>query len=74
MCIRDRANSDSLLIDFLQKVSRNREKEYILVVIRPSGIENFNLVRELVELRNIDIGFVPFREKRPLIIKNSIEV
>ena len=66
--------SGSPLIDFLEEVGQNKEQEYILVVIRPSGIENFNLVREQVELRDIDIGFVPFREKRPLIIKNSIEV
>ena len=68
------ASSNAALITFLDEISQQKEQEYILVVIRPSGIANFKKVRYLVESRNIDIGYVPFREKRPLRIKEQIQV
>ena len=37
----------------------NKDKEYLIVILRPDGIEMFNKLRGLVQEEGIDIGYEP---------------
>ena len=39
----------------LQEVKANRDKQYLIVALRPDGIKVFEQVRELIESKGIDI-------------------
>lgn len=43
--------------------------EYLIVAIRPDGVEVFQTVREIAESRGIDIGYEPFDADWELNIK-----
>ena len=45
--------------NLLNQMSRNREREYLIVAVRPNGIKVFQEVRELIEKEKIDIGYEP---------------
>lgn len=55
-------NQDSKLLQFISEVEKNKEKEYVIVAIRPQGIEVFKEVRLLIEKAKIDIGFEPIED------------
>ena len=46
----------------LDQLSKNRDKEYLIVAVRPGGIDTFQTLRTLVESRGIDIGYEPFED------------
>ncbi|PPS44788.1 hypothetical protein [Chroococcidiopsis sp. TS-821] len=52
-------HAHSALQNLLAEVSLNKDKEYLIVAVRPDGIDVFQEVRALVEQQNIDIGFEP---------------
>lgn len=56
------ANPNSALTKLIQEVSNNRDKEYIIIAIRPKGIEVFEQVRNMLEKEKIDIGYEPIEE------------
>lgn len=60
----------SALRRLLDEVSRRRNEEYLIVAIRPDGIDVFDKVRNLIEKENIDIGFEPIDEGWRLKVKN----
>ena len=60
----------SALRRLLDEVSSRRNEEYLIVAIRPDGIDVFDKVRNLIEKENIDIGFEPIDEGWRLKIKN----
>lgn len=47
------------LNQFLTEIRNNRDKAYLIVAVRPDGIETFQEVRNLVEQQGIDIGYEP---------------
>ncbi|MBL1209847.1 hypothetical protein [Geminocystis sp. GBBB08] len=53
---------NSKLANFIQKIKNNKDKEYVIVAIRPNGINVFQQVRELIEKEKIDIGYEPIEE------------
>jgi hypothetical protein len=53
----------------LRDVGRNREREYVIVALRPSGYPHFAQVREQVEGRGIQIGYEPIDEGWKLRIR-----
>lgn len=55
----DIKDSDSPLRQLIKEVKANKENEYLVVVLRPNGIDMFNQVRNLVESEGIDIGYEP---------------
>lgn len=59
---RNQLNKSQKLADFLQEIKRNKDKEYVIVAIRPTGIETFEEVREIIEKEEIDIGYEPIDE------------
>ncbi len=52
-------DANSALQKLITKVKKNRDREYLIVAVRPDGIDLFNQVRELVEGEKIDIGYEP---------------
>ena len=53
---------NSALLELIAQVKANRNQEYIIVVLRPKGIEVFQKVRTLIEKEEIDIGYEPIEE------------
>jgi hypothetical protein len=51
-----------LLKTALDQLSQNRDKEYLIIAVRPGGIETFQNLRNLVESFGIDIGYEPLDE------------
>lgn len=60
---------DTPLDRLLRQVARNREREYVIVALRPSGYEHFDRVRDQVEGRGIKIGYEPIDEGWTLRIR-----
>jgi hypothetical protein len=57
------------LIPLLQQLARRKDREYLIVVVRPQGIEVFKQLRALVENRGIDLGYEPLEEGWRLNLK-----
>jgi hypothetical protein len=55
-------NVDSKLLQLISEVKENNEREYVIVAIRPQGIEVFKQVRNLIESQGIDLGYEPIEE------------
>lgn len=60
---------DTPLAELLAEVARNRDREYVIVALRPGGYPNFDRVREQVENRGIEIGYEPIDEGWKLRIR-----
>ena len=57
-----RANIDdanSPIQKLIAEVKANKDKQYLIVALRPDGIDMFNEIRNLVEGEGIDIGYEP---------------
>ena len=50
---------NSALAELIAQISRRKNSEYLIVAVRPNGIEVFKKVRDLVEGQGIDIGYEP---------------
>ncbi|MGF1481195.1 MAG: hypothetical protein ACFB4I_17205 [Cyanophyceae cyanobacterium] len=60
---------NSALTELIVEVSNNRDSEYLIVAVRPDGIEVFQEVRELIEQQGIDIGYEPIDQNWKLKIQ-----
>ncbi|MEM1368920.1 MAG: hypothetical protein AAGG02_13080 [Cyanobacteria bacterium P01_H01_bin.15] len=49
----------SALTDLIEQVSTARDREYLIVAVRPEGIAIFDEVRSKIEAKGIDIGYEP---------------
>jgi hypothetical protein len=58
----DMTKSNSPLTKFINEVKKNKDKEYIIVAVRPSGIEVFDTLRDIIMGEEIDIGYEPIEE------------
>ncbi|MEA5621176.1 hypothetical protein VB711_25565 [Cronbergia sp. UHCC 0137] len=65
-------SSYSSLQTLLEEVKNNRDKQYLIVAIRPDGIEVFKIIRALIESEGIDIGYEPIDEGWKLKIQENI--
>ena len=43
----------------IAKLKANKDKEYLIVILRPDGLEMFNQIRGLVQEEGVDIGYEP---------------
>lgn len=43
----------------IANLKQNKDKQYLIVILRPDGLEMFDKVRELVVDEGIDIGYEP---------------
>ena len=50
---------ESPLRKTIAKLKANKDKQYLIVILRPDGLEMFNKLRELVDKEGIDIGYEP---------------
>ena len=62
-------NPNSALRKLITQVKINQDKEYLIVALRPDGIDIFERVRTLVEGEEIDIGYEPVDSTWKLIIQ-----
>ena len=62
-------NSRSPLNQLIREVQKNKDKQYLIVVLRPQGIEVFQQVRDMVEKQGIDIGYEPIDQDWKLKIE-----
>ncbi len=60
---------NSGLLRLINEVKLNRNKEYIIVAVRPKGIGVFQKVREIIEREKIDIGYEPIDEDWEINVK-----
>lgn len=60
---------NSQLTKFINEVKKNKTKEYIIVAVRPSGIEVFDTLRDIIMEEKIDIGYEPIEEDWTLKFK-----
>ena len=57
---QDKLNEpNSAIAKLIAQVQKNRDREYLIVAVRANGIDTFQLVRNLVERAEIDIGYEP---------------
>lgn len=61
----------SPLIQLIDEVEANRNQEYVIVIVRPKGIEVFYQVRDVIEERDIDIGYEPMEEGLQLKLQSD---
>ncbi|EAZ90996.1 hypothetical protein [Crocosphaera chwakensis] len=64
-------NRRSPLNQLIQEVQKNKDKQYLIVVLRPQGIDVFQQVRDIVEERGIDIGYEPIDQDWKLKIEEA---
>ena len=43
----------------IASLKANKDKQYLIVILRPDGLEMFDKLRELVDKEGIDIGYEP---------------
>lgn len=55
----DLYDEQSALRQTIAKLEANKDKEYLILILRPDGLEMFNKARELVQKQGIDIGYEP---------------
>lgn len=55
----DLYDEKSLLRTTIADLKANTDKQYLIVILRPDGLEMFDKVRELVEQEGVDIGYEP---------------
>ena len=49
----------SPLRKMIGQLKANKEEQYLIIILRPDGLEMFGKLRELVEEEGIDIGYEP---------------
>lgn len=67
----DIGKANSALASLLNEVSNRKNQEYLIVAVRPNGIDVFQQVRELIEQKDIDIGFEPIEQGWQLKLQES---
>lgn len=55
-------NPNAGLMKLIKELANNKDQEYIIIAIRPKGIDVFEKVRNLIEKEEIDIGYEPIEE------------
>ena len=55
----DLYDSKSPLRKTIANLKANKDKQYLILILRPDGLEMFEKVRQLVEEEGIDIGYEP---------------
>lgn len=64
---------NSALKKLIAEVKANNDREYLIVALRPNGIDVFEQVRQLVEGEGIDIGYEPIDSTWKLTIQQEAE-
>ena len=54
----------------IANLKANKDEQYLILILRPDGLEMFDRIRELVEQDGIDIGYEPLEYGLELKIEN----
>ncbi|MFZ0391088.1 MAG: hypothetical protein WAN36_11575 [Calditrichia bacterium] len=68
--IEQSLNSSTSLTS-LKEVYRHGSDRYLLILIRPSGFQNFDIIRGYFEQKKIDIGYEPIEQNWELYLKEK---
>lgn len=60
----------SPLSKMIASLKANKDKQYLIVILRPDGIEMFNKLRGIVQEQGIDIGYEPLEFGLELKLEN----
>ena len=66
----DLYDEQSPLRQTIANLKANKDKQYLILILRPDGLEMFDRIRELVEQDGIDIGYEPLEYGLELKIEN----
>ncbi len=55
----DLYDEKSTLRKTIAQLKKNKDRQYLIVILRPDGLEMFDKIRELVAEEGIDIGYEP---------------
>ena len=66
----DLYDEQSPLRKTIANLKANKDKQYLILILRPDGLEMFDKIRELVEQDGIDIGYEPLEYGLELKIEN----
>jgi len=55
----DLYDENSALRQTLTEIEANKDEQYLILILRPDGLEMFDKARELVREKGIDIGYEP---------------
>ncbi|NJL83059.1 MAG: hypothetical protein HC890_09060 [Chloroflexaceae bacterium] len=67
----DLERPNSALATLLSQVEQAKDAQYLIVAVRPEGVEIFDRVRRQIESRGIDIGYEPIDSDWTLKIQSS---
>ncbi|BAQ64716.1 hypothetical protein [Geminocystis sp. NIES-3709] len=59
---KNELNKSTKFSNFIKEIKNKKDKEYVIVAVRPTGIDVFQQVRDLIEKEEIDIGYEPIEE------------
>ncbi len=66
----DLYDEQSPLRKAIANLKANKDEQYLIVILRPDGLEMFNKIRELVAQEGIDIGYEPLEFGLELTIES----
>lgn len=66
----DLYDEQSPLRKTVANLKANKDEQYLILILRPDGLEMFEKIRELVEQDGIDIGYEPLEYGLELKIEN----
>ena len=67
----DIQDANSPIQQLITEVKANKDKQYLIVALRPDGIDMFNQIRNLVEGAGIDIGYEPLEYGLQLTVEQG---
>ena len=66
--------NDPILDDFLTRLSQDQATHYALFAVRPSGFDSFVHFADEFRSRNIDVGYEPIAQERPVrLLKERVQ-
>jgi len=60
------SNTDKTLLNFIDELAAKSGTHYALFAVRPSGFHNFQMFADLFRTRQIDVGYEPIKQEKPV--------
>lgn len=69
----DIQDANSPIQKLIAEIKANKDRQYLIIALRPDGIEMFNKIRNLVEGEGIDIGYEPIEYGLQLTVEQGVK-
>ena len=69
----DIQDANSPIQKLIAEIKANKDRQYLIIALRPDGIEMFNKIRNLVEGEGIDIGYEPIEYGLQLTVEQGVQ-